>query len=124
MAARVSSLAGAQGLTADDEYDLPAPMLAETSQSGRRRNLSPTGMGDGVRLEAELRCLLASLRHADRELRTARSSIAAGPSAQPERLRRSRSLDREELQVCTDASPHATGYVRYLTRVVCSRQLL
>lgn len=85
-----------QGLSTDDEYNLPAPALAETTHGRHLRQPSEASV---ARLEAELRCLLASLRHADRELRTARSSIAAGaPSSQPERLRRSRSLDREELQ--------------------------
>ena len=89
-----STLAGAlQGLAADEECDLPAPALAETTQA-RLHHAGP----DVSRLEAELRCLLASLRHADRELRTARSAIAEGSHAPPQRLQRSRSLDREELQ--------------------------
>lgn len=47
--------------------------------------------------QVDLRCLLASLGHADRELRTARSAIDAGTPQYRGRLR-SRSLDREELQ--------------------------
>ena len=80
------------------------PTLAETSHTKLRRGSHADApqlpaRAEVSRWEAELRCLLASLRHADRELRIARSSIAStGAPSQPERLRRSRSLDREELQ--------------------------
>lgn len=96
-----TTLAGAlQGLATDDVEHLPAPalQLVQTRHAPSRR-AAAAGRADVPRMEAELRCLLASMRHADRELRTARSAIADGPqAAPPERLRRSRSLDREELQ--------------------------
>ena len=101
--------AALQGLSADDERDLPPPTLGVVApEQLRHAPAMPRPPTDIARLEAEIRTLLAALRHADRELRLARQAIAdltergggaGAPAAAllPERLRRSRSLDREEL---------------------------
>jgi hypothetical protein len=88
------SFRAVQGLSVDDEDLVRQPALAEIQGDNAKCGFSEASL----RQEAELRTLLASLRHADRELRTARSAIAASAPAQPDRLRRSRSLDREEMQ--------------------------
>lgn len=71
------TLSGAlQSLNGDDAAY--PPRLARLSLSA---DADPEGWEAETRWEAEARCLLASLRHADRELRTARNSMASGADA-------------------------------------------